>query len=74
MESMDDYKKELDESFDRLKDGDVMSGKVENEETAEELPHRMDRPQLSGKTEPGTAAVPDGPGDDLRLSVPGRTV
>ncbi len=34
MESMDDLKKELDESFDRLKDGDVMSGKVESEEEA----------------------------------------
>lgn len=34
MESMDDYSKELDASFDRLKDGDVMSGKVESEEEA----------------------------------------
>ncbi len=33
-ESMDDLKKELDESFEKLENGDVMSGKVENEEDA----------------------------------------
>ena len=34
-ESMDDYKKELEESYKSLESGDVMSGKVENEEQAE---------------------------------------
>ena len=34
-ESMDDYKKEIDASFSRLRDGNIMSGKVENEEEAE---------------------------------------
>lgn len=36
-ETMDDYKEELDESLKKLEEEDVMSGKVENEETAEEL-------------------------------------
>ncbi|SKB59530.1 small subunit ribosomal protein S1 [Lachnospiraceae bacterium] len=35
METMDDLKKELDESYKRLEEGDVMSGKVENEDQAE---------------------------------------
>ena len=34
-ETMDDYKKELEESYKSLESGDVMSGKVENEEQAE---------------------------------------
>ena len=34
-ESMDDYKEELEASFKKLDEGDVMSGKVENEEQAE---------------------------------------
>lgn len=33
-ETMDDFKKELDESFARLENGDVMSGKVEGEDEA----------------------------------------
>ncbi|MBO6111752.1 MAG: S1 RNA-binding domain-containing protein [Lachnospiraceae bacterium] len=33
-ETMDDYKKEIDESIERLKNGDVMSGKVESDEEA----------------------------------------
>ncbi len=33
-ETMDDFKKELDESFERLENGDVMSGKVEGEDEA----------------------------------------
>jgi len=33
-ETMDDFKKELEESFSKLENGDVMSGKVENEEEA----------------------------------------
>lgn len=36
-ETMDDYKEELNESLKKLEEEDVMSGKVENEETAEEL-------------------------------------
>ena len=34
-ETMDDFKDELEASFKKLDDGDVMSGKVENEEEAE---------------------------------------
>ncbi|MCR5527560.1 MAG: S1 RNA-binding domain-containing protein [Lachnospiraceae bacterium] len=34
-ESMDDYKKELDASFEKLAEGDVMSGKVADEEQVE---------------------------------------
>lgn len=33
-ESMDDYSREIEASMNRLKDGDVMSGKVENEDEA----------------------------------------
>ncbi|MCR5211887.1 MAG: S1 RNA-binding domain-containing protein [Lachnospiraceae bacterium] len=33
-ETMDDYKKELEQSFEKLANGDVMSGKVENEDEA----------------------------------------
>ena len=36
METMDDYKKELDESLKKLDGEDVMEGKVEDEESAEE--------------------------------------
>ncbi|MBQ9549584.1 MAG: S1 RNA-binding domain-containing protein [Lachnospiraceae bacterium] len=36
METMDDYKKELDESLKKLDREDVMEGKVEDEESAEE--------------------------------------
>ena len=36
-ETMDEYKEELNESLKKLEEEDVMSGKVENEETAEEL-------------------------------------
>lgn len=36
METMDDLKKELDESYKKLESGDVMSGKVEDEEQAEQ--------------------------------------
>ena len=35
-ETMEDLKEELDESLKKLDEGDVMNGKVENEETAEE--------------------------------------
>ncbi len=35
-ETMEDLKEELDESLKKLDEGDVMDGKVENEETAEE--------------------------------------
>ncbi len=38
METMDDLKKELDESYKKLEEGDVMSGKVENEDQAEVNP------------------------------------
>ena len=34
-ETMDDYKEELEASFKKLDEGDVMTGKVENEEQAE---------------------------------------
>ena len=36
METMDDLKKELDESYKKLESGDVMSGKVEDEDQAEQ--------------------------------------
>ena len=36
METMDDYKEELDESLKKLEDDNVMEGKVEDEESAEE--------------------------------------
>lgn len=35
-ETMDDYKEELEASFKKLDEGDVMTGKVENEEQAED--------------------------------------
>ncbi len=34
---MDDFKQELNDSFEKLDGGDIMSGKVENEEQAEDL-------------------------------------
>ncbi len=37
METMDDFKQELNDSFEKLDGGDIMSGKVENEEQAEDL-------------------------------------
>ncbi len=37
METMDDFKQELNDSFEKLDGGDIMSGKVENEEQAGDL-------------------------------------